>query len=223
MTTLLLVEDDMDLAGNILDYLALDNFVCDHASNGVAALNLLQNNAYAVIILDINLPRQNGLSVCQTLRQRGDVTPIIMLTARDQLDDKLTGFAAGADDYLVKPFAMAELSARLQALAGRRSNQAQKLGYAGLILHRQTRQVQYQQQVIKLSPTATKVLETLLEQAPEPVSRFTLVQAVWGDNAPDSNSLKVHIHALRKALSGSTPLGVEAVSGVGFRLTGAPL
>lgn len=129
MTTLLLVEDDMDLAGNILDYLALDNFVCDHASNGVAALNLIQTNTYAVVILDINLPRQSGLSVCQTLRQRGDVTPVIMLTARDQLDDKLTGFAAGADDYLVKPFAMAELSARLQALAGRRSNQAQKLGY----------------------------------------------------------------------------------------------
>lgn len=91
MTTLLLVEDDMDLAGNILDYLALDNFVCDHASNGVAALNLIQTNTYAVVILDINLPRQSGLSVCQTLRQRGDVTPVIMLTARDQLDDKLTG------------------------------------------------------------------------------------------------------------------------------------
>ena len=222
MTTLLLVEDDMDLAGNILDYLALDNFVCDHATNGVAALNLIGDNAYAVIILDINLPRQDGLSVCQTLRQRGDTTPVIMLTARDQLDDKLTGFAAGADDYLVKPFAMAELSARLQALAGRRSNQAQKLEYAGLVFHRQSRQASYQQHALKLSPTAAILLEALLEQAPEPVSRTALIHAVWGDNAPDSNSLKVHIHALRKALSGTTPLGVEAVSRVGFRLTGIP-
>ena len=137
MTTLLLVEDDFDLAGNIVDYLALEDFDCDHASNGVAALNFLDENEYAVVILDINLPRLDGLSVCEKLREKGNDTPVIMLTARDQLDDKLAGFAKGADDYLVKPFAMAELVARLQALSLRRSGQVKQLrcgrknGYVG--------------------------------------------------------------------------------------------
>ncbi|WP_370167394.1 response regulator transcription factor, partial [Marisediminitalea sp.] len=115
MIKLLLVEDDLDLAGNVMDYLELEDIVCDHASNGVAALQFLEENRYQVVVLDINLPRLDGLQVCAQAREQGNDTPIIMLTARDQLQDKITGFEQGADDYLVKPFAMEELVMRVKA------------------------------------------------------------------------------------------------------------
>ena len=111
MIRVLLVEDDLGLAGNILGYLELEDMVCDHAANGMAALHFQQTHRYQVIILDINLPQMNGLSVCEHIRNEGDDTPIIILTARDKLEDKLVGFEKGADDYLIKPFAMAELVA----------------------------------------------------------------------------------------------------------------
>ena len=106
MIRVLLVEDDMGLAGNIIDYLELEDMVCDHAANGVAALSLIQKHPFDVVVLDINLPRLDGLSVCERVREDGNDTPIIMLTARDQLENKLEGFQKGADDYLVKPFAL---------------------------------------------------------------------------------------------------------------------
>ena len=218
MTTLLLVEDDFDLAGNIIDYLALDGFVCDHASNGVAALQLLSENAYAVVILDLNLPRLDGLSVCERLRQQGNDTPVIMLTARDQLDDKLQGFAKGADDYLVKPFAMAELVARLQALSLRRSGQVSLLRCGALEMDLKSKVVTVAQQPVKLSPTSWKILEQLVRSYPSPVARESLAEAVWGEEQPDSNSLKVHIHHLRKALSGVGNYDVVSQPGMGFKL-----
>ena len=218
MTTLLLVEDDLDLAGNIVDYLALEDFDCDHASNGVAALNFLAENEYAVVILDINLPRLDGLSVCERLREKGDDTPVIMLTARDQLDDKLAGFAKGADDYLVKPFAMAELVARLQALSLRRSGQVKQLRCGELCVDVNGKIATLAGEPVKMSPTAFIVLEQLVRAYPAPVSREMLSQAVWGENRPDSNSLKVHIHHLRKALGKESGLDVQSATGVGFKL-----
>lgn len=219
MITLLLVEDDLDLAGNIIDYLELEDMVCDHASNGVAALNLMQKQAYQVVVLDINLPRLDGLSVCQHLREQGNDTPVIMLTARDQLDDKLSGFESGADDYLVKPFAMAELIARIRALATRRSGQVKQLQAGDLKLDIKTRQAWWQSHELKLSPIGLTVLEQLLRSYPEPVARDTLISAIWGEDSPDSNSLKVHIHNLRKALAQcSETVQLQSQSGVGFRL-----
>lgn len=219
MITLLLVEDDLDLAGNIIDYLELEDMVCDHASNGVAALNLMQKQAYQVVVLDINLPRLDGLSVCQHWREQGNDTPVIMLTARDQLDDKLSGFESGADDYLVKPFAMAELIARIRALAMRRSGQVKQLQAGDLKLDIKTRRARWQSQELKLSPIGLILLEQLLRSYPEPVARDTLICAIWGEDSPDSNSLKVHMHNLRKALAQcSETVQVQSQSGVGFRL-----
>ncbi len=218
MTTLLLVEDDLDLAGNIVDYLSLEDFDCDHASNGVAALNLMAGNEYAVVILDINLPKLDGLSVCERLREQGNDTPVIMLTARDQLDDKLAGFARGADDYLVKPFAMAELVARLHALASRRSGQVKQLSCGELKLDLTAKSASRNGEPLRLSPTAFTILEQLVRAYPSPVSREMISQAVWGDNRPDSNSLKVHIHHVRKALGKDSGFDVQAAFGVGFRL-----
>ena len=116
MLNLLLVEDDLDLATAIVDYLELESIQCDHAGNGAAGLNLIESNDYQAIILDLNLPKMDGLAVCKNMRKQGIDTPVLMLTARDGLEDKLIGFDAGADDYLVKPFAMQELIARIQVL-----------------------------------------------------------------------------------------------------------
>ncbi|AMX02301.1 response regulator transcription factor [Microbulbifer thermotolerans] len=219
MLKLLLVEDDLDLAQTLIQYLELEGILCDHASNGVAGLNLSQTNHYDVLLLDINLPRMDGLTLCQKLREQGDDTPVLMLTARDQLDDKLQGFGAGSDDYLVKPFELQELVVRVQALSRRRSGETQKLGCGGLEMNLRERTVQRDGQLLKLSPTGWQLLEKLLRAAPAPVSREALMDAVWGEDHPDSNSLKVHIFNLRKAIDGPFPVPLlHTINGVGFAL-----
>lgn len=109
MLNALLIEDDLDLAQTVVQYLALEQIRCDHASNGIAGLNLMLRERYDVLLLDLNLPRLDGLSVCERLRGAGDDTPVLMLTARDRLEDKIDGFRAGTDDYLIKPFELREL------------------------------------------------------------------------------------------------------------------
>ena len=127
----LLVEDDIDLATTIVDYLELESMACDHASNGLMGLNLIENAEYQVIILDINMPKMDGITLCKRMREIGIDTPVLMLTARDTLDNKLEGFNAGSDDYLVKPFAMQELIARIQVLGRRRSGETKRLMVGG--------------------------------------------------------------------------------------------
>ena len=220
MIKLLLVEDDLDLAGNVMDYLELEDIVSDHASNGVAALQLLADNRYQVVVLDINLPRLDGLQVCVRAREQGNDTPIIMLTARDQLQDKITGFEQGADDYLVKPFAMEELVMRVKALAKRRSAQNKQLAVAGLVLDLSGKSVSFNGNELHCSPTGLKLLEQLMRASPNPIDRDELVERVWGEESPDSNSLKVHMHKLRKALStASVPLEINFKTQVGFSLS----
>ena len=217
MTTVLLVEDDLDLAATLIDYLVLDDIHCDHASNGVAGLNLIETNRYDVLLLDLNLPRMDGITLCQKVRQLGLDTPVLMLTARDQLDDKLEGFQAGTDDYLVKPFEMQELVVRVQALSKRRSGLVRRLRCADLEMNLTTHSLTRSGQAIALSPTGWTLLETLLRASPEVVSRDDLCRVVWGDEWPDSNSLKVHMFKLRKAVDEpfEIPL-IQTVPGQGF-------
>lgn len=219
MLKLLLVEDDLDLAQTLVQYLELESIICDHASNGIAGLNLINRNSYDVLLLDINMPRLDGLSLCHRLREQGIDTPILMLTARSQLGDKLEGFSAGTDDYLVKPFEMEELVARVLALSSRRSGQVQKLSCNDLQMNLSERSVSRSGQTLKLSPTSWRLLECLMRASPSPVSREALMDAVWGDDHPDSNSLKVHIFNLRKIIDGSfsDPL-LHTISGVGFAI-----
>ncbi|MEX1201018.1 MAG: response regulator transcription factor [Methylophaga sp.] len=219
MLSVLLIEDDLDLAQTVIDYFQLESIQCDHASNGAAGLTLLAQQRYDVLLLDLNLPRIDGLTVCERLRADGKDIPILMLTARDQLADKQAGFAAGTDDYLVKPFALEELVLRLQALSRRRSGQMQKLQIGDLQMDLNSRVVSRDGQVIKLSPIGWQLLEVLLRQAPNVVSRQKLQMAVWGDELPDSNSLKVHMFHLRKAIDGPflSPL-LQTVAGHGFTL-----
>lgn len=216
---LLLVEDDIDLATAIIDYLELEDILCDHAANGLSGYNLIETNSYDVVVLDLNLPKMNGLEVCEKIRSQGIDVPILMLTARDTLDDKLTGFSKGADDYLVKPFAMEGLIVRAQVLSKRRSGQVSKLKIEDLELDLQEKIATRDGQSIKLSPIGIKLLECLLRESPNPVSRDKLMQSVWGDEQPDSNSLKVHMFNLRKAVDGnSDDKLIHTITGHGFAL-----
>ena len=219
MLKTLLIEDDTDLAQTLIDYLALESIACDHASNGVAGLSLIERNRYNVILLDLNLPRLDGLSVCSRLRDSGNQTPVLMLTARDTLQNKAEGFRVGTDDYLVKPFEPEELVMRIQALARRRSAQGQVLRFAGLQMDIDSRAVTRDDTALRLPPAGWTLLEALLRAAPDAVPRSELESALWGDEAPDSNALKVHIHHLRKAIDGGfgEPL-LQTISGYGFAL-----
>lgn len=220
MNRVLLVEDDLGLAGNILDYFELEDMVCDHAANGIAAIHFQQANQYDVIVLDINLPRMDGLSVCEHIRNEGDDTPVIMLTARDQLEDKLAGFNKGADDYLVKPFAMAELVARVGALANRRSSNVNQLRFANLTLTIKPQVAEVEGRPIKLSPITYELLKCLVRAQGNSVPREKLVEAAWGEDAPESNALKVHMHHLRKALTqAKASAHILSRPGAGFYLT----
>ncbi|GAC12840.1 response regulator transcription factor [Aliiglaciecola lipolytica] len=217
MINVLLVEDDIDLATTIVDYLEIESIQCDHASNGLMGLNLVENNFYQMIILDINMPKMDGLTLCNTLREKGMDIPILMLTARDSLENKLQGFEAGSDDYLVKPFAMKELVARVQVLAKRRSGAVKRLVLGDLRLDLTQHSAQLKDKNLKISPTGFKLLEELVRASPQVISRQHLMQTVWGDEQPDSNNLKVHIHHLRKMLDvDSSNIRLETVAGVGF-------
>lgn len=200
MLSVLLVEDDRDLALSIIDHLELDKVICDYASNGLEGSALIERNQYDVIILDINMQGMDGLSLCEKIRSQGNDTPVLMLTARDSLANKLEGFTAGADDYMVKPFEIEELVARLQVLSKRRSGQVSQLAVGPLSLNLNNRTGRLNNQPIKLTPTAFKLLETLLRASPNPVSQTDLFQKIWGDDLLDSNKLRVHIHKLRKIL-----------------------
>jgi DNA-binding response OmpR family regulator len=216
---LLLVEDNLDLANTVIEYLEITGIVCDHASNGQTGLNLALSQHYDVILLDIMLPRLDGQQLCKQLREQGKQTPILMLTSLDALPDKLASFAMGADDYLVKPFELAELVARIRALSLRRSGQASRLQVADLTMDLSTRKVSRAGQELHLSPTCWTLLECLMRASPEPVGRERLEATVWGDEPPDSNTLKVHMHRLRKAVDKDFSQAlIHTISGVGVQL-----
>jgi len=160
------------------------------------------------------------LSLCQQIRAAGDDTPVLMLTARDTLSNKLEGFTAGTDDYMIKPFEIEELIVRLQALAKRRSGQASVLRVGPIQLNLNSRQVSVDQKPVKLSPTGFKLLQALMHASPNPVSQTDLIRKVWGDELPDSNKLRVHIHNVRKALDAAgAGQRLQTAAGFGFFLS----
>ncbi len=213
----LLVEDDLDLAATLVDYLELEGISCDHAANGVAGLQFINQQYFDVMILDVNMPRMNGLSVCRKMREQGINTPILMLTARDTLDDKLAGFSAGSDDYLVKPFEMRELIARIHVLAQRRSGQTNKLSLCDVHADFSAKTLVRDQRTLQLSPTGWKIIEVLMRKSPEVVSKEQLLQAIWGDELPDSDSLKVHLFKLRQQVDTKMEAKlIHTIAGQGF-------
>ncbi len=219
--TVLLVEDHNDLAASIGDYLESSGFAMDFAADGAIALNLLDENPYDIIVLDLMLPKIDGIRVCERLRERGDGTPILMLTARDQLDDKVAGFNAGADDYLVKPFEMEELAVRVRALIrrarGEMSDGAMRVG--DLVFDPKTMRVEREGERVNLSPTSIRILKVLMRESPRLVSREQLENELWGDMLPDSDTLRSHMYNLRKGIDRpyKTKL-LHTVQGMGFKL-----
>ena len=195
----LLVEDNVSLAETVIAFFDLEGIDCDYASTGSQGLELALSNDYQAILLDINLPRMNGLDVCEALRNQGVDVPVLMLTARDTLEDKLAGFDAGTDDYLVKPFELSELAARVKALAKRRSSLAQILEVGPLVMDLSLKTVSREGETLNLTPTCWKLLELLMRESPNVVSRQKMQNAIWSEpDIPDSNVLKVHLYKLRQ-------------------------
>jgi DNA-binding response OmpR family regulator len=220
---ILIVEDHPDILANLYGFLEPKGHVLDAARNGYAALALASENDYDVIVLDIGLPGLNGLELCQKLRgELSLATPVLMLTARDSLSDKVAGFDSGADDYLVKPFSLVELDVRLKALVRRsegRSAASNKLRFGELVFDPDIQQATRENQPVNLTRTGYILLHALLKAAPRIVSRESLEQAVWGEDRPDSDALRTHIHALRQALDKPfTHPMLLTVPGAGYRL-----
>jgi len=217
----LIIEDNPDIAANLGDYLEDHGHTVDFAGDGVTGLHLAVVNEFDSIVLDLALPGMDGLEVCRKLRsEAGKDTPVLMLTARDRLEDKLAGFETGADDYLVKPFELQEVEARLNVLAGRgRRRNRRELKIADLKYNLDTLNVSRGNEDIYLNPIGLKLLQCLMNASPNVVSRADLEMEVWGEEMPDSDSLRVHIHSLRSAID--KPFGsnmIQTRHGIGYRL-----
>lgn len=217
----LVVDDNRDICRNIADYLELSGHVLDFAYTGPHALRVALVGEYDVIVLDLMLPGMDGLDVCRELRAGAkSEVPVLMLTARDTLPDKLDGFRAGTDDYLVKPFAMQELLARLRALHDRRKGRrAQQLVVGDLTLDKGTREVSRGGRRVALNPMGFRILEKMMEASPTVVTRAELETLLWGDECPESDALRSHLYQLRRAIEESRGERVlHTVHGFGYRL-----
>jgi len=222
MMKILVIEDDADIASNIGQYFEDRGHQLDFAYNGNHGLELALGERFDLIILDLMLPGKDGVKLCRDYRSRSLYdTPILMLTARDTVDDKIGGFDAGADDYLVKPFSLRELDARVHALTRRTQapRDAQVISIGDLELNRATMQVIRDQQPIRLKPRAFRILEYLMDNADRVISRQELIDHIWRDDPPDGDPLRVHIHNLRAKID--KPFDrelIHTVHGVGYRI-----
>jgi DNA-binding response OmpR family regulator len=202
---ILLVEDNRSLSEVVGEYFENKGFGVDYAGDGVDGYRLAVQNSYDVIVLDLNLPRMDGLQVCQKLRTEGKKsTPVLMLTARDAVSDKVLGLEAGADDYLIKPFAIQELEARIRALIRRERRQVSTEVYkvADLILDTGSLRATRGGRELSLSPIALRLLGILMRESPRVVTRRDIEREIWGDELPESDTLRSHLYNLRKRSTG---------------------
>lgn len=218
---ILVVEDNQQIMETLSDFLELKGHQIDCAYHGEAALTILQQQRFDIIIMDIMMPKLDGIQTVTRLRRQYHInTPILFLTARDHLDDKLAAFKAGGDDYLVKPFAMEELLVRLEALAKRGLRQDVNLLRVGdLSFDLATQHAARTGKLLKLSKIQSEILKLLMSAYPAMVSREQLFDTVWQGDAPDSDVLRSHIYTLRNALDkGFNHPMLETVHGQGYRL-----
>lgn len=218
---ILIIEDNPDLVANLYDFLEPRGYVVDAAYDANSGLRFARDNEYDVIVLDLMLPDMDGLEVCRRLRDTGFDKPVLMLTARDTLDDKVEGFTSGADDYLVKPFAMQELDVRLKALVRReRGEQSrEKIRVADLVFDPATLHVERNGKSITLPPIPLKILAMLMRQSPRVVPRNEIERRIWGNVRPDTDALRAHMSVLRSAIDKpfNTNL-LRTVHGIGYQL-----
>ena len=218
----LVIEDNPDLAANVCDFLEAKGHVVDVAGDGLTGLHLAVTRDFDAIVLDIVLPGMDGLTLCRKFREEARrTTPVLMLTARDALDDRVAGLECGADDYVLKPFALRELEARLKALVRRSSSAVTPsvLRVADLEYDPALLRVRRGGRAISLPPIPLKLLETLMRAAPRVVRRDELERVVWGDAPPDSDALRSHMHVVRAAVDGAgEPPLVHTLRGIGYRI-----
>ena len=218
----LLVEDHNDLAATVGSYLEGAEMTVDYASDGKIAYNLASSNQYDCIVLDLMLPKLDGLEVCEKLRQEGHNIPILVLTARDQLNDKLEAFESGSDDYMVKPFELPELEARINSLVrrSRGSSESNIMQVADLVFDTQTMMVEREGKRLKLSPTGIRILKILMRESPRLVTREAIEHELWGQLQPASDTLRSHMYNLRKVVD--RPFGTKllhTIQSMGFKIT----
>ena len=220
----LVVDDDPQLREALSRALELDGYDVTTASNGVKALDAISSERPDVMVLDVMMPYVGGLDVCRALRDRKDRLPILVLTARDEVGDRVAGLDAGADDYLTKPFALEELRARLRALLRRAAaeeiDETERLVYEDLVLDPLARTVHRGERNIDLTRTEFALLELLMRNAGRPLQRDVIMDRVWGwESEPTSNSLEVFVGYLRRKTEASgEPRLIHTVRGVGYVL-----
>ena len=219
---LLVIEDNRSLVANLFEYFEARGHVLDAAPDGITGLHLATTQAYDIIILDWMLPRMEGNEVLRRLREgNASSVPVIMLTARDELPDKIAGFRAGADDYLTKPFALPELEVRLEALLARASGRQRSkvLEVEDLRLDLTTLEASRGGQPLHLYPACRKLLETLMRASPAAVSRGELEYSLWGDEPPEGDLLRSHVYELRRVVDGPFERKlIQTLPRVGYRL-----
>ncbi|MGS0708019.1 response regulator transcription factor [Acinetobacter sp. TSRC1-2] len=222
----LMVEDHYELASTLCEFLEEHDFVVDHARNLDAARHLLKQRPYHVLLLDINLPDGSGYELCEWLRnQQGMDIPVLMLTARDTLDDKLKGFKSGTDDYLVKPFDFNELVMRVQALIKRSLGEVSnsQIKIHDLILDPARQHLSRSGQTIELPPIQFKLLKLLMRNSPKVMTKQEIMMELWGDEEPESDALRSHIYNLRKTVDKPFEQKlIHTVSGVGLKVSLEP-
>jgi two-component system response regulator MprA len=222
--SILVVDDEPAVRQALSRAFALDRYAVSLAGDGVEALELLDGRPYDAIVLDVSMPRMNGLELCQRLRDGGDRTPVLMLTARDEIDDRVAGLDVGADDYLVKPFALRELMARVRALLRRHGPppDSHALGYDDLTLDPVTYEAFRGERPLTLTRTEFQLLELFLRHPRQVLTRSVIFEHVWGyDFGANSNSLGVYIGYLRrKTEAEGEPRMLHTVRGVGYVLRG---
>ena len=201
MAKILVVEDNRDIRLNIIEYLEGRGYITDNTDDGLKALALMLTNRYDLVVLDWMLPGMDGVTLCREIKKRGDSTPILMLSARDLTEDRIEGLTSGVDDYVVKPFSLAELELRIAAILRRAGGgNESRLAVADLEMDLKMMRVSRAGRFIKLNPIAFKMLRVLMQKSPGVVSREEMEEAIWGDNPPDSDSLRTHLHTLWSAV-----------------------
>lgn len=219
---ILLVEDDISLAEALTEALTDQLYVVDLVKDGESAWNQVKASTYDLILLDVVIPKLDGMSLCQRLRSQGYTSPIMMLTARDTSTDKVNGLDAGADDYVVKPFDLQELLARIRALLRRGSSVSTPiLVWGSLRLNPCTYEVSYENQPLQLTPKEYSLLELLLRNGRRVLSRSVIIESLWSsENSPEEETVKAHIKSLRHKLRASAAPEnfIETVHGLGYRL-----
>lgn len=216
---ILVIEDNPGLVINLFGYFEPRAYLLDVARDGHAGLELALKESYDALVLDWMLPKLDGRSVVRKLREAGSAVPVLMLTARDELDDKIAGFRAGADDYVTKPFALAELEVRLESLIARARGRQQMLQVADLTFNIATRAVHRDGVELQLYTAIANLLEVLMKASPSVVPRAALEAAVWGDSPPDRDLLRAHIYELRRRVDGPfTDKLIQTIPKLGYRI-----